>query len=65
MVTSNDTQQEHPPVGRKKNKDKKIMTGIYHRPTEIEACGGIEAYKRIIYDAIEQTIRLNKQGNHG
>lgn len=61
MVALNETKTELQSTGRKKNKDKKIMTGIYHRPSEIDLCGGKEAYKVIIYEAIEQTMRLNKK----
>lgn len=43
-------------IGRKKNPDKKLMTGIYHRPSEIKAFGSIEAYKNFIYDAVNKEI---------
>jgi hypothetical protein len=42
--------------GRKKNPDKKIMTGIYNRPSEIAILGGMNEYKRIIYDTLNKAL---------
>jgi hypothetical protein len=46
-------------IGRKKNADKKVMTGVYHRPSEINALGGIAEYKNIIYASVNDAIQKN------
>jgi hypothetical protein len=48
--------QEKKVIGRKKNPDKKKMIGIYHRPSEIQLLGGMDEYKKFIYDAVEKEL---------
>jgi hypothetical protein len=50
-------------IGRKKNPDRKVLTGIYHRPSEIKLLGGIEDYKNIIYSSVADAINKKNQPN--
>jgi hypothetical protein len=46
--------------GRKSNPDKKVLTGIYHRPSEIQLIGGAAKYKEFVYQSVNAEIEKLK-----